>query len=39
VEAIRVAGRQTQGVIIMRLDEGDTVATIAGVGGAEEITD
>jgi DNA gyrase subunit A len=38
VEAIRVAGRQTQGVIIMRLDEGDTVATIAGVGGAEEIT-
>jgi len=23
-------------VIIMRLDEGDTVATIAGVGGAEE---
>jgi len=39
VEAIRVAGRQTQGVIIMRLEEGDTVATIAGVGGAEEITD
>jgi hypothetical protein len=31
-----VAGRQTQGVIIMRLDEGDTVATIAGVGGTEE---
>jgi hypothetical protein len=23
-------------VIIMRLDEGDTVATIAGVGGTEE---
>ena len=39
VEAIRVAGRQTQGVIIMRLEDGDTVATIAGVGGAEEITD
>jgi DNA gyrase subunit A len=36
VENIRVAGRQTQGVIIMRLDEGDTVATIAGVGGTEE---
>ncbi|MDQ6710938.1 MAG: DNA gyrase subunit A [Candidatus Dormibacteraeota bacterium] len=36
VENIRVAGRQTQGVIIMRLDEGDTVATIAGVGAAEE---
>ena len=36
IENIRVAGRQTQGVIIMRLDEGDTVATIAGVGGAEE---
>jgi DNA gyrase subunit A len=36
IENIRVAGRQTQGVIIMRLDEGDTVATIAGVGSAEE---
>src|SRR5216684_3259772 len=36
IENIRVAGRQTQGVIIMRLDEGDTVATIAGVGGTEE---
>ncbi len=36
VENIRIAGRQTQGVIIMRLDEGDTVATIAGVGSAEE---
>src|SRR5205823_7890669 len=36
IENIRVAGRQTQGVIIMRLDECDTVATIAGVGGAEE---
>jgi len=39
VEAIRVAGRQTQGVIIMRLDDGDTIATIAGVGGAEEVED
>ena len=36
IQNIRVAGRQTQGVIIMRLDEGDTVATIAGVGGTEE---
>jgi len=36
VENIRIAGRQTQGVIIMRLDEGDTVATIAGVGSADE---
>jgi DNA gyrase subunit A len=36
IENIRIAGRQTQGVIIMRLDEGDTVATIAGVGGTEE---
>jgi DNA gyrase subunit A len=36
IENIRVAGRQTQGVIIMRLEEGDTVATIAGVGSTEE---
>ena len=36
IENIRVSGRQTQGVIIMRLEEGDTVATIAGVGGSEE---
>jgi DNA gyrase subunit A len=36
IENIRVSGRQTQGVIIMRLDNGDTVATIAGVGSAEE---
>jgi DNA gyrase subunit A len=36
VENIRVAGRQTQGVIIMRLEENDSVATIAGVGGGEE---
>ncbi len=36
IENIRVTGRQTQGVIIMRLEEGDTVATIAGVGSAEE---
>ena len=36
VENIRKSGRQTQGVIIMRLEEGDTVATIAGVRGTEE---
>src|ERR671937_119439 len=36
VENIRVAGRQTQGVIIMRLEENDSVATIAGVGSGEE---
>jgi DNA gyrase subunit A len=36
IENIRVAGRQTQGVIIMRLDEGDTVANIAGVSATEE---
>ena len=36
IENIRIAGRQTQGVIIMRLEEGDTVATIAGVGSADE---
>jgi DNA gyrase subunit A len=36
VENIRVTGRQAQGVIIMRVEEGDTVATIAGVTTAEE---
>jgi DNA gyrase subunit A len=36
IENIRIAGRQTQGVIIMRLEEGDTVATIAGVGATDE---
>jgi DNA gyrase subunit A len=34
---IRISGRQTQGVIIMRLDEGDTVASIAGVGNRESV--
>ncbi len=34
---IRVSGRQTQGVIIMRLEEGDTVASIAGVGNRESV--
>jgi DNA gyrase subunit A len=34
LEQVRVSGRQTRGVIIMRLDEGDRVASIAGVGAA-----
>ncbi len=34
---IRISGRQTQGVIIMRLEEGDTVASIAGVGNREAV--
>ena len=32
LEEVRVSGRQTRGVIIMRLDDGDRVASIAGVG-------
>jgi DNA gyrase subunit A len=32
LEQVRVSGRQTRGVIIMRLDDGDRVASIAGVG-------
>ena len=32
LEQVRISGRQTRGVIIMRLDEGDRVASIAGVG-------
>ena len=34
---VRQTGRQAQGVIIMRLNEGDTVGTIAGVGDREDI--
>jgi len=34
---VRVSGRQTQGVIIMRLEEGDTVASIARVGNGESV--
>jgi DNA gyrase subunit A len=34
LEQVRVSGRQTRGVIIMRLEEGDRVASIAGVGAA-----
>ena len=34
---VRQTGRQAQGVIIMRLNDGDTVGTIAGVGDREDI--
>ena len=34
---VRVTSRQTQGVIIMRLSDGDTVGTMAGVGTREEV--
>ena len=32
LDQVRISGRQTRGVIIMRLDDGDRVASIAGVG-------
>ena len=34
LEQVRVSGRQTRGVIIMRMDDDDRVASIAGVGAA-----
>jgi len=34
LEGVRISGRQTRGVIIMRLDDGDRAASIAGVGAA-----
>ena len=34
LDQVRVSGRQTRGVIIMRLDDGDRVASMAGVGAA-----
>ncbi|MBV9101108.1 MAG: DNA gyrase subunit A, partial [Candidatus Dormibacteraeota bacterium] len=34
LDQVRISGRQTRGVIIMRLDDGDRVASIAGVGAA-----
>jgi DNA gyrase subunit A len=37
LDQVRISGRQTRGVIIMRLDEGDRVASIAGVGSAAEL--
>ncbi len=39
VDGIRRAGRATQGVIVMRLREGEQVATLAPVVGADEETD
>jgi DNA gyrase subunit A len=32
LDQVRITGRQTRGVIIMRLDEGDKVGSIAGIG-------
>ena len=34
---VRITSRQTQGVIVMRLNEDDTVGSIAGVGTREEV--
>jgi len=39
VDGIRRAGRSTQGVIVMRLREGEQVATLAPVVGAEDVED
>jgi DNA gyrase subunit A len=36
VDGIRRAGRSTQGVIVMRLREGEQVATLAPVVGSDE---
>lgn len=36
---VRITGRQAQGVIIMRLNDDDTVGSIAGVGEREELED
>ena len=35
LEQVRISGRQTRGVIIMRMAEGDMIGSIAGVGTAE----
>jgi DNA gyrase subunit A len=32
LDQVRITGRQTRGVIIMRLDEGDKVGSVAGIG-------
>jgi len=37
LEDVRVSGRQTRGVIVMRLDDGDRIASIAGVGSPAEL--
>ena len=34
LDQVRVSGRQTRGVTIMRLDKGDRIAAMAGVGTA-----
>jgi DNA gyrase subunit A len=34
---VRITSRQTQGVIVMRLADGDTVGSIAGVGDREDL--
>jgi DNA gyrase subunit A len=34
LEQVRISGRQTRGVIIMRPDDGDRIASIAGVAAA-----
>src|SRR5688572_24849565 len=39
VDGIRRAGRSTQGVIVMRLREGEQVATLAPVVGSEDVDD
>jgi DNA gyrase subunit A len=31
LEGVRISSRQTRGVILMRLDEGDSIGSIAGV--------
>jgi DNA gyrase subunit A len=37
VDGIRRAGRATQGVIVMRLREGEKVATLAPVVGSDDV--
>ena len=37
LEQVRISSRQTRGVIIMRLADGDMVGSIAGVGTADEL--
>ncbi|MFN2451798.1 MAG: DNA gyrase subunit A [Candidatus Dormibacteria bacterium] len=37
LDQVRISGRQTRGVIIMRLADGDRVGSIAGVGSAADL--
>jgi len=37
LDQVRISGRQTRGVIIMRLTDGDRVGSIAGVGSAADL--